>query len=134
MQLKIAFFLALSVCLSSCETTAPTAENLAKVAQIPPNYKDQTVAYFKRTLKDPYSIRDAQITDPTVIFVGLVNGTSAPGVCVQMNGKNSFGAYTGIQFYAVAFKNGALFGVAPPVFDTCTKAVWRPLPELNGNG
>jgi len=119
--------------LSSCQTTAPTPENKAVVTQIPIDYKQQTVAYFRKTLKDPYTVRDAEITEPTVIFVGLVNGTTAPGVCVRMNAKNSFGAYTGVQAISVAFKAGKVFLVNPPLFDTCTKASWTAFPDLNGN-
>jgi hypothetical protein len=125
---------AVAMLLAGCETTAPTAENKVTVAQIPSNYRSLAADYFKRTLKDPYSVRDAQITEPTVIFVGLVNGTKAPGVCVQMNAKNSFGAYIGQQAFAVSFRNGQILTVAPPVFDTCSKAQWRPFPEMNGNG
>lgn len=133
MKLGGAILLSMSaVLLTSCETTAPTVENKAKIAQIPSNYRAQTVTYLRRTLKDPYSVRDAEITDPTVIFVGLVNGTSAPGVCVRMNAKNSFGAYIGLQTMAVAFKNGSVMGAGEPVFDTCSKATWRPFTEMNG--
>jgi hypothetical protein len=125
---------AASLMLSGCETTTNTPENTVMVTQIPKDYRAQAVAYFKRTLKDPYSVRDAQITEPAVIFVGLVNGGKAPGVCVQMNAKNSFGAYTGMETFAVAFRNGQLLGVGAPVFDTCTNARWLPFPELNGAG
>lgn len=48
-----------------------------------------------------------------------------------MNAKNLFGAYTGVETVEQAV---AFFGVAPSVFDTCTKAVWRPFREMNGNG
>jgi len=125
--------LSISAILSSCQTTTQTPENKAVVSQIPNDYKQQTVAYFKKTLKDPYTVRDAEITEPTVIFVGLVNGTTAPGVCVRMNAKNSFGAYTGVEAFSVAFKSGKVFLVNPPLFDTCTKANWRAFPEMNGS-
>ncbi len=132
--MKKSILLASLLALAGCETTAPTSENKAKVAAIPGDYRQQTVAYFKNTLKDPYSVRDAQITKPTVIFVGLVNGTSAPGVCVKMNAKNSFGAYTGSEAFAVAFRDGKIFTVGPPAFDTCTKSTFRPFAEMNGQG
>lgn len=124
-------FVAMTIALTGCETSSPEA--LKKVATIPPNYRALTLEYFKKSLKDPYTVREAQITEPTPIFVGLVNGGTAPGVCVRLNSKNSFGAYTGLETHAVAFR-GQNIAVGPVVFDTCSKATFRPFPELNGAG
>lgn len=130
---KLLILFALIV-LSGCETSASTPGNAAIAARVPVDYREKVSVYLKRTLKDPYSVRDAQITEPAVIFVGLVNGGTAPGVCVQMNAKNSFGAYTGIQAAAVVFRDGQVIASIPPVFDTCTKSTWQPFPEMNGTG
>jgi len=130
---KLLIFLSFAA-LGGCETTASTPDNTAMAARVPVDYREKASAYLRRTLKDPYSVRDAQITEPAVIFVGLVNGGTAPGVCVQMNAKNSFGAYTGIQVTAVVFRDGQVIAAIPPVFDTCTKSTWLPFPEMNGAG
>lgn len=115
--------------LSGCATTKP-AEIAALASQVPADYKAQIIAYVVETMKDPYSIKSAQISTPTTSFVGLVNGGNAPGVCVRMNGKNSFGAYIGVETYSVAFRNGRVLGITEPLFGTCQNVSFQPFPEL----
>lgn len=79
-------------------------------------------------------MRDAEISEPTTSFVGLVNGGTLPGVCVRMSAKNSFGAYIGIQTISVPFRNGVAAGTTQPIFGTCANVQWKPFPEMNGNG
>ncbi len=129
MNRTIAFALLATVALSGCQTRSQESDQ-ALASQVPENYRSQVAAYFRKTLKDPYSVRDAEISSPTSVFVGLINGGSLPGVCVKMNGKNSFGAYIGIKTVAVSFQNGAVSGVGEPVFDTCRDVSYRLFPEL----
>ncbi len=42
--------------------------------------------------------------------------------------------YIGAGSFAIAFKNGTVLTVGPPVFDTRIKAAWPPLREMNGTG
>jgi hypothetical protein len=121
--------LLISTLLGGCQT-AKGPEGQALEAQVPANYRAQVAAYLRKTLKDPYTVRDAEISAPTTIFVGLVNGGSAPGVCLKMNSKNSFGAYTGLQIHAVAMRNGEVTGMGEPLFDTCRNVTWSPFPEI----
>ena len=120
---------AVSLLLAGCTTTSP-ATTAALASQVPADYKVQVIAYVKETMKDPYSLKSGQISAPRPVFVGLVNGGTLPGVCVRMNGKNSFGAYIGVQTMVAAFRDGRIVGMAEAVFGDCDKAVFEPFPEL----
>lgn len=124
---------AAAVLLAGCSASGPV-ETAKLAAQVPPDYRAQIIRYVQATMKDPYSIRSAEISGPTSSFVGLVNGGSAPGVCLRMNGKNSFGAYIGVQTYSVAFRNGQVLGITEPLFGTCQDVTFAPFPELEGAG
>ena len=123
------FALCAGLALAGCQpTNQGSVVELA--AQVPTNYRAQVAEHFRKTLKDPYSVRDAEISQPTTVFVGLLNGGNAPGVCVRMNAKNSFGAYIGLKTDAVVFRNDVVVGSAEPVFDTCTKETFSPFPVM----
>jgi hypothetical protein len=91
--------------LAGCQTNQGFTE--AKINQIIDNARPPSPAIKaalleagREALKDPYSIRDAQITfvvkpfaDPTIEVV-----------CVRFNSKNSFGGYVGRSAYAVRLK------------------------------
>jgi hypothetical protein len=65
--------------------------------------------------------------------VGLLKGGVMPLVCTKLNSKNSFGAYTGIESFAVIFVNGQPANVAPNNV-TCAEVRYQPFPELEGRG
>lgn len=98
MRTAIAVAAALSV--SSC-VSRPISE--ADVGPPPKNYKALAATYLRPKFFDPYSIRDAEITEP---FVGRMDGNPGWIVCSRQNSKNRFGGYTGIQESAVLFKGG----------------------------
>ena len=121
--------LACALVLSGCINVTPErAQAMARA--IPADYKQQIVIKMHSFLKDPYSVRDAEITMPTVIMATLT--PDIPGVCVRLNAKNAFGAYTGQETYRVAFQGGQITSVMPEQWK-CTEA-WKPFPELNGQG
>src|SRR5262245_52344993 len=72
---------------------------------VPPNYKAQIIDYMRTTLKDPYSVRAAAIGPAQEV---KYNWQSWPGVCVRLNAKNSYGAYSGLETLVAAFKDGKL--------------------------
>lgn len=126
----ISFAISLGL-LAGCQTVTPEAK--AEISQgVPSDYREQTALYFRRFLKDPYSVRDAEISEPTSAFAGLLYGGNVPAVCVRFNAKNSFGAYTGIRTFAVGFKDGKVTGqVQVEVwFDTCRKERYEPFHEM----
>lgn len=130
---KTIFAIGVALSLTACASVSPMkSQQLA--SQVPTNYREQIVSYVKNTLKDPYSIKSAEISPPTTSFVGLVNGGDVPGICVRFNAKNSFGAYIGVETQSFAFKNGVVIGMGPPVFNTCQGVPYEPFPELEQIG
>lgn len=120
--------------LGGCQTasgggTLPT-ETFVDTA--PTDYREQIVSTIKRRAKDPYSIRDAEISQPFKGFVGLLRGGNAPVVCIRYNGKNSFGAYTGVHPVAIIFRNGTVAGIISdqPLACAGSNVVYSPFPEL----
>jgi hypothetical protein len=83
-------------------TTTPGPE---LVGPAPTNYRDQVKQHILRTLFDPYSIRGASITEPFPKAYGFSNIWA---VCVEMNAKNRYGAYTGLQRTGYYFERGLI--------------------------
>lgn len=83
-------------------------------------------SYLRSTLKDPYSVRSARISD-------LVTppGQSTPRACVSLNAKNAYGAYTGQQVIAIAV-SGLLKSAMEDVNlkAACYGQAYGPFPEL----
>lgn len=99
-------------------------------ADAPPNYKALVAARLRETLKDPYSVREAGISAPFLGVEGLIWGERTL-VCIRMNGKNSFGAYTGLKYGVAAFKDGRVTGIAESSVMACDSSkVYEPFPEL----
>lgn len=113
--------------LTACTQT--TANQTSAANDVPPNYRALAAAKLRETLKDPYSVRDASISEPTSGFVGLLNGGSASMVCVRLNSKNSFGAYTGISEMAVIFRGGVATDAMNDELN-CARRSYSPFPEI----
>lgn len=90
---------------------------------VPSTYKDLVSSALRSSLKDPYTVRDAQISAPS----SLVGG--AQGVCVKFNAKNSYGAYAGIETDAFVFHDGKAI---PVLAVGCADLSYSPFPELEG--
>lgn len=112
-----------SFILSAC---AASSQNRVESA-VPQNYRELVASSLRPTLKDPYSLRDAQISEPTTL--PLLLGTQA--VCVRFNAKNSYGAYTGLQTAAFVFSSGSARQV---VAAGCSDVPYSPFPELESSG
>lgn len=114
--------------LAGCAATPQQTRELA--SQVPPAYREIVKEYVRSTFKDPYSIKDARISEPTSVFVGLVNGGHVPGVCVAMNAKNGFGGYTGTKVYSVAFSGSSVMMMHEPINNSCQGVTLSPYPEI----
>jgi hypothetical protein len=135
---------ALSV--AGCMATAgtPDTEALAKAddpgvraKNMPDNYRQLVAADLHKTLKDPRSIQDAEISPP------LKNSSEGTSVCVRLNAKNSYGGYTGIKSYTFFFRDKALSdyhlaGNIDGIGDTaevfCKGNQFGPFPEVMRKG
>ncbi|AHJ10729.1 hypothetical protein P106B_46 [Rhizobium phage vB_RglS_P106B] len=111
------------VAVTACQSVPPPKPG--KVS-IPGNYRLVAAYAVRNTLKDPYSVRDAVISQPLTLS-GLLIGGRKPGVCVMLNAKNSFGGYTGVQGFTIPFEGAAPVGVYE---GTCADAVWTPFVEI----
>lgn len=99
---------ALAGCVSS--------EQLASVyaAQRAPTSEERSAlaATLRTTLFDPYSVRDAAISNVMSPKSVISWSPSAKAICVRMNGKNRFGAYIGLQHSLYKYsESGALLGI-----------------------
>lgn len=97
------------------------------------NIRAQIVSQVRDTWKDPYSIRDAEISrawQPQ----GYTGGRYA--VCIRANAKNSFGGYTGRQISCFGFENGVMIGgqsgapISMATEQDNSILAWQPFPEL----
>lgn len=70
-------------------------------------HKAEMVGVIKENFYDPYSIRDAQITNQLEYQNGRV------GYCVRANGKNAMGGYAGRAYYRVFFSGATIVGYVP---------------------
>jgi hypothetical protein len=94
----------------SVDVVASDWPELRPDALLPP-----IVAELKRTLKDPYSIRDLVICAPRK--ASFEDGRpQAWGLMVSLSAKNSYGAYEGTSIYYARFAHGRLVGVTSLLF------------------
>lgn len=127
LSLNLCIILGIGLSAAGCQTTSTEGSGIAPP---PPNYRALIVEKVKSTLKDPYSIRSAQISEPAPGFVGLLNGGTQMVVCTRFNAKNSFGAYTGVETFLFAFSNGKLLGMGQNALAGCENRTYSPFPEL----
>jgi len=119
--------LILATALFGCDTQPAENYSGAIAASVPvsPSIKAQIVRDARDWLADPYSVRDAEISNVAT----FANGTQ--GVCVKANSKNKMGGYTGRQSMAISIRSGQLSGhtLNNPL---CARpdVVYRPFPEL----
>jgi hypothetical protein len=125
---KAAVLLITGLTVGACQ--APSA-NAPYTAAFPENYKQIIAQKIRESVKDPYSIRSAEISQPTSAFVGLIRGGNQPVVCARFNAKNGFGAYEGVKAWAFLFQNGQITEVIPEgTASACDDLSYVPYPEL----
>ncbi|WP_205747888.1 hypothetical protein [Devosia sp. FKR38] len=110
---------------SAGQTYDPYAAAIAN--SVPPSraVRAAIVEAARNILFDPYSVRDAQISN----VADFGNGTQ--GVCVLANAKNQFGGYTGRQSHAITM-SGSLLLSQQTNHPLCARpdVKWHKFPEL----
>ena len=86
----VAGVLAVTLLLGACATKM----DHAAIGPYPSDYKGLMKSHVERTYFDPYSLRNVSISNPTEGRLFFRQGWI---VCVEANGKNRMGGYTGIQ-------------------------------------
>lgn len=78
----------------------------------PTGWQEATRKAARSTYLDPYSVRDAEISDPilaSAVFDGITPFPSSGWlVCIRANAKNRFGAYTGKRTTGFLFKENKI--------------------------
>lgn len=91
--------------LASCQTSVP--QSVANSQQPPSKELKAAIVQAARDIVfDPYSIRDAEISN--VVLFNPRAGIQA--VCVKANAKNQFGGYTGRKATGISIRNGMILG------------------------
>ncbi|MBB4170434.1 hypothetical protein [Rhizobium sp. BK538] len=102
---KLMIMAAIGVATAGCQTAVP--QSVADT-QRPPSkaLKTAIVNAARDFLLDPYSIRDAEISN-----VVLFNPQARiDAVCIKANAKNGYGGYTGRQATSVSLRDGKILG------------------------
>lgn len=97
--------------LAACQTGQPSPAAVAKVdpGPRPAQYREVVQRWLDGRLKDPHSVQDLRIGEPTqgVFFKNLWEGNVGIWrVCFGLNAKNGFGGYTGFRTYSATFRDG----------------------------
>lgn len=119
------------VSLAGCMEVQPVATSEVNVAP-PSNARAAALGYARQSFFDPYSVRDASISQPFVIPYGLGGQSQAWVVCVRANAKNRMGAYAGMQESLIVFDGDAVDASRSgrDVASACRSAQYGPFPEL----
>ena len=120
-----------AIVLTSCAAPSKQEVAAADYGPYPSNYRELVNAWIKRSMKDPYSVRDVQMGEPEKFWVAeapILGGKKTYGymIAVALNAKNSFGAYTGRQAYQLQIREGRVIAqqwMNPPTREV-TGADW----------
>ncbi len=123
---RIAAVLLATAMVSACASEQPSV--MTGEPNIPPaNYKAEILAYLRTYLNNPAGVREAYITEPSLLTVG---GTQRYVSCLRFNAKNSVGKYEGSKERVVAFLSGRFDTLALARGEQCKNANWQPFLEL----
>lgn len=124
-SITICFILA--ACGGGASQTAGTSQS---AGPLPENYKVIVQEEIRKSYFDPYSLRDVSISTPVAGNLPYQSGAGAGWiVCVEANGKNKMGGYTGLKRTAFLIRNGAFVGGESEDFvtaDICRTHVFSP--------
>jgi len=141
--MRCAIYLGIGTLTLAAGCTAIPDQDAVPTSEPPASYRETVATHVRESFFDPYSIRDAEISEPvfrTAIFDGV---TPIPRrawiVCVRANAKNRMGAYSGRQFTAFVFDREAialsLSGKEPSqASQHCSTATLQPFQEIESKG
>jgi hypothetical protein len=131
MRNRVFVFIALCP-LGGCVTTMERS-----TTPVSANMRSAIVEAVRNTWRDPYSIRDAEISQ-AIQPQGYTGARRA--VCIRVNARNGFGGYTGRQISCFAFDGTNIVGTTSglPVnmatSDENNLLNWRPFLEVERIG
>lgn len=124
---------AVALGLAGCQTDGGPGTTQAAQEPPPTNYRAQVTDRVKKSFFDPYSIRDASISQPFIQNAAFDGITPIPHqgwmVCVRANAKNRMGGYIGQKATGYMFKGGQILDLD---FNSpfCEPARYEPFPEI----
>jgi hypothetical protein len=95
----------------------------------PTNYKTDILAGMHAYLNDPTSVRDGEISDPT-LRSATVTMPARYMACVRFNAKKSATAYQGTREVAAIFLAGRFDQFVDQPKELCAGVTYTPFPEL----
>jgi ABC-type Fe3+-hydroxamate transport system substrate-binding protein len=93
----------------------------------PADYKQEIIDTLTRTLIDPTNIREAYVTEPSLVPLGK---DTRYIVCVRSNSRDFNRNYSGSKDRIGYFFGGHLNQLVDATPEQCGKAVYKPFPEL----
>lgn len=78
---------------------------------LPTAYKATVATWARGSFLDPYSLRDVFVTKP--VEAEAQSGQYGWLVCLGVNARNRFGAYTGQQWHALLLRDGSVVDAYP---------------------
>jgi len=91
----------------------------------PANYRSEILAALRIYLNNPVEIRDASISAPLLMRIGLRDRYV---VCLRLNARKSEG-FVGSKDYVAVFVAGRLDQVVEAKREQCATAEFQPFPE-----
>jgi hypothetical protein len=128
--------------LSACATSQKEGgSGESGIGLYPAEYRSIVRDYLRKTLFDPYTVRDAQISKPKqgTLYVEGTLGFHGSGwlVCFRSNSKNRMGAYTGLSDTAILIRDGRVLTSTSdpthsnyPIKKDCDDERYEPFPEM----
>lgn len=112
--------------LTGCQTQAELQSAIAEAKPVPASVKAAIVKDARDYLVDPYSVRDAEISN-----MQFNKHSGLHWLCVKANAKNRMGGYVGRQSVEVWVRNGQLAGNIPNSPACSNPSMkWQAFPEL----
>ena len=102
----------------------------ADYGDLPTNYEKIVKEYFNGVLKDPYSAHYSFTKEPSKTFKGnYATRTVQYGyeVCIDVNAKNSYGAFTGNKPYWILIKDNTIIAIREEETDIIKRTTINPL-------
>lgn len=93
----------------------------------PANFKNEILDTITPLLTDPTNVRDAFISDPVLTEVGKDQRYAA---CIRYNPRDAQRRYTGNTVRIAYFFGGHLNQLVEAKPEQCSKAAYKPFPEL----
>ena len=113
-----------AVALAACTSSK---EVVVEPNVFPTEYKTEIIELLQNSLIDPTNIRNASISDPAL---SAVDKEQRYIVCIRYTPRDAARQYSGSTERIAYFYGGHLNQLVEPSQGQCSKAAYKPFPEL----